>query len=335
MINVEISPRMMTVITTYQCTAACQECCFECSPKLTSRLSLSDITNSVEQAMTLYPDLEIVIFTGGECFTLKDDLFDAIAFCSRRGLKTRCVTNGYWAKRMSVAQAYAERLLAAGIGEINISTGKDHQQWVEEQTVINAAIALTEQKIVTLVTLEKDTEDSNCFKSIRGNPSIIELLANKSELFMLRSNVWMPFFQDSELRGKGTIDLSSSGCDQVFDNLVITPKKEVSACCGLTLEHIPEMKLGTIEDLSCYKTEQINDFLKLWIKTEGPMKIAQRLIGDQHPKLANVVHQCQACALIHQDKEIVDKLLNEYDQHLLRVAYQYKVQNLGLSRGTI
>jgi hypothetical protein len=281
---------------------------------------------TIEQALHLYPDIKLVVFTGGECFTLKEDLFKAIQYCSSRQLLTRCVTNGYWAKRQAVADDYAARLRQAGVREINISTGADHQEWVAETTIIQAAAALVQNDIFTLITVEKDSQDSNCFLSLKNNPVIEKLLSSTPELFSLRSNVWMPFFKDSKQRGGSCLDLAKEGCPQVFDNLVITPKKEVSACCGLTLEHIPEMKLGSITDLSCYTSEQQNDFLKLWIHTEGPYKIIQRLMGENTEKLKGVVHNCQACAILHQDKEIIEKITSSYHQHITRVYHQFNLK---------
>lgn len=280
----------------------------------------------IEDSLSLFPYIELVVFTGGECFILKDDLFRVIKYCTDRNLKTRCVTNGYWAKRESVAEEYASRLFDAGVTEINISTGVDHQEWVEEKTIVNAAVALISKKISTLVTVEKDSDTTSCFLSIRSNPEISKLLNQQSSLFTLRSNVWMPFFRDSELRGETHLNLAKEGCGQVFNNIVITPKKEVSACCGLTLEHIPEMKLGDTDDLSCYVSEQESDFLKIWIHTEGPYKIIQHLLGDNTEKLKGVVHNCQACAILHQDKEIVEKLKSSYHSHITRVYHQYHLK---------
>ena len=178
-----ISPQSLTFITTYQCTAACKECCFECSPQLSGKLQLDDMIASIDQALQLYPQLKLVVFTGGECFTLKEDLFQAIQYCSSKQLLTRCVTNGYWAKRQSVAEDYAQRLAAVGIKEMNISTGADHQEWVAEATVVQAAVALVNHGIFTLVTVEKDSDDSNCFLSLRNNPAIDTLLTQSPALF--------------------------------------------------------------------------------------------------------------------------------------------------------
>lgn len=317
-----ISPKTLTIITTYQCTAACAECCFECTPKITHRLSLSEIIGAIDSAIKMYPDIKIVVFTGGECFMLKDDLFTAIKHCTSNGLQTRCVTNAYWAKNYEMAVRYAKKLIGAGICEINISTGLDHQRWVSEKTVLNAVKALTDRNIFTLLTVEKDTESSGCFESIQKNESVLNLLGNEF-LFKLHSNTWMTFFEDSTERGYIDRDVIDKGCDQVFENIVITPKKKISACCGLTLEHINEMKVGDINDLGGYVKNQKDDFLKLWIKVDGPIKIIDMLLGEGNQKTKNVSHQCEACVMLHKDPDITSSLINNYHDYVPYVLNKY------------
>ena len=50
------------------------------------------------------PSIKVVVFTGGECTLLKDDLISAICFCTNLGLKTRIVSNGHWGKSLETAQ---------------------------------------------------------------------------------------------------------------------------------------------------------------------------------------------------------------------------------------
>ncbi|WP_054719794.1 hypothetical protein [Lacticaseibacillus manihotivorans] len=71
----KVYPNILTIITTYHCTAACEECCFECSPKLKARLSFQQISEFLKESReALGSKVKGVVFTGGECFTLGDDL---------------------------------------------------------------------------------------------------------------------------------------------------------------------------------------------------------------------------------------------------------------------
>lgn len=323
--EINISPKMITIITTYKCTAACEDCCFECTPKLNSTLNYEEISNAIISAHKKFPRLELVVFTGGECFILKQNLFKAISLCTNLGLKTRCVTNAYWAKTYSSALKVSESLKLAGISEINISTGLDHQKWVPQESIVNASRALLSKSIFTLVTIEKDSASSNCYKDFVNEGNIKHLISNKPETFRVQSNVWMPFHSTSEKRDCNSLEHLKKGCDQIFNNCVITPKKEISACCGLTLEHIPEMKLGSISNVDAYVQAQKDDFLKLWLRTEGPFVILQKILGSNHPDIADIQHQCQACAVLHQNSSVKEKLIDNYHKNIIPVFNKFKM----------
>lgn len=47
--NFTITPNTLTLITTYQCTAACPNCCFACSPMKKERLTYQDLIYSIEK----------------------------------------------------------------------------------------------------------------------------------------------------------------------------------------------------------------------------------------------------------------------------------------------
>ena len=144
--GVELSlPHTITILCTYQCTAACKQCCFESSPRVKGRLSLKTILDRISEAKSSFPGLRLVVFSGGEAFILKEDLYAAIAHATSLGLMTRIVTNGSWGKTSISAAAAVEKLIAAGITEINISTGLDHLEWVPLESVANAALALRQR----------------------------------------------------------------------------------------------------------------------------------------------------------------------------------------------
>lgn len=323
-------PETLTLITTYQCNAACTECCFECNPQVRGRLSLAEMTALISRAQQDFPGLQLVAFSGGECFLLKDDLFRAIEHAHGLGLRTRCVTNGFWGKSEEFCDQTVRRLMTAGIDEINISTGIDHQQWVPVQSVIRAARMLVDQNVLTVVTVEMDAPDSHCLRDLADNPEIQQLTA-RPDLFRLQCNSWMPFHGNSRLRGKLT-DSSElkSGCRQIFHNVTLTPAAEMSACCGLTMEHIPEMKLGNAgkaTSLAEMYYSQLDDFLKIWIHVDGPYTIIERLLGRASAGvLSDVVHICQACAILHQHPDIRAAIAQHYSEYVPEIMSRFYLQ---------
>ena len=304
------SPKSLTIIATYQCTASCNDCCFSCTPKIKERLSKWEMINSIDNAKISFPNLEIIVFTGGECFMLGDDLFEAIEYATKLGLKSRCVTNGYWGRNKVKAKIVASRLKAVGITEMNISTGLDHQEWINSNTVINSAEALVMEQIKTIVLVEKDSENSDCLGELHSESRFSQLLT--STFFSIQSNCWMPFKSSFKERKKGGRIQANEGCAQLYNNVVVTPHNLQSACCGLTFEYIPEMKVGDLltSDIGNNFVKSKEDYLKLWIHTDGPKSIIEQVMGPEflEREYGVVEHGCQACVYLHKDARIVKKI---------------------------
>lgn len=322
----------LTIITTYTCTAECKECCFGCTPKVKGRLELSVIKKRIEEAKKSFPSLQLVVFTGGECFLLKEELYESIAFARKKGLLVRCVTNAYWGKTENKANEVAGKLHIAGVNEINISTGKDHQEYVPFPSVVNVSKALVSKNISTLVTIEQDTPESKCKKEAMANLDIRMLLEKKSSLFSLMSNSWMPFTHDAEKRAsnennKKALDV---GCEQIFGNAVITAHDQLAGCCGLALEHIPEMKLGNLNgsNLKEMYSSQLDDFMKIWLHIEGPYGIVKRMYGENAASnfFKGVNHICHSCAILHHNEDFRKKILNEWQNHVSRVMQRFMLK---------
>lgn len=322
--DIEVNPKTVTVITTYTCNAACEECCFECNPTVKHRLSFEEIATFIKNSVAEYPSIEQFVFSGGECFLLKEDLYKAIALCASLGRSTRCVSNGYWGKTRHKAEKIAATVVEAGLAEVNFSTGLDHKKWVPIDSVITASECLAKYGIPVLITIEKDTEESDILNQITENERV-RRLSHSFPNFSLQTNSWMPFHENSVHRGGVDRSTLRKGCDQVFTNCVLTPKKEIASCCGLTLEHIPEMRVGTIDNVASYRDEQKDDFMKLWLRVEGPMTILETLLGRDHEKLQDVVHLCQACAIVHRDHEVREKIASAYTDHILAVGHKWNI----------
>ena len=94
----DIYPQSLTILPTYKCNAACEQCCFESNPQIKHKGSLESIKNNLESAKKAFPSLKLIVFSGGEVFLLKDKLFDAIKHARLLGFQVRCVTNAFWAK---------------------------------------------------------------------------------------------------------------------------------------------------------------------------------------------------------------------------------------------
>src|SRR3546814_17626992 len=89
--NVHIEPKNMTVLCTYQCTAACKQCCFESSPHIKGRLSGDVLRKRITEAHQALPSIKVGVFSGGEEFTLYDELINSCEHDSSMRLEERRV----------------------------------------------------------------------------------------------------------------------------------------------------------------------------------------------------------------------------------------------------
>lgn len=324
-------PRTAAFLTTYQCTAACRECCFGCSPAAQERMSISDLREAIDATVEAFPGLRGVIFTGGECFLLGRDLVAAVAYARSKGLGTRCVTNAYWATSANGVERHLRPLIEAGLSELNISTGDAHQAFVPWERVVRAAIASVDGGLLTLVTIETKPGSRFTMADAHADPRLRELLSEgpRRGPLLLAASAWVDF-NDGARYGDGPVVANRLGCENLFDNLVFTPTGNVLACCGLMSRRIPEMVLGparTGDQLQEAYRAQFEDFAKLWLWLDGPKQIMLdlcRMDGRETPPLA--CHPCESCRQLFGSPENRASLVRHYPSRTADVLFRLGVR---------
>jgi len=258
---------------------------------------------------------------------LREDLYSAIRYCSDEALVSRVVSNGYWGKSSRTARIAIDGLREAGLSELNISTGTDHLEWVPLDSVINAAATAAESGIFSLVTVESEQPGARIIDQLVANDRLAPLI--QQGRVSLQSNSWMPFNSGADDR-RQSIDHAEmrKGCSQIMGTVVVTPHDNLSACCGLALEHIPELRLGACDgrNMGDLYLEQLGDFLKLWLRVDGPYSIIERVMGDKADGLLKgAVHVCEACLTLHKNPEVREALTHRYLDFVPEVLTRFKV----------
>jgi hypothetical protein len=324
-----IAPTSLTILPTYKCNAACKDCCFQSSPRLSERISGPVILQRIREATNSFPSIKQVIFSGGEALLLKEDLHEALVLSTSLGLTTRLVSNGFWGKRQSTAEVFAESLMGSGLVELNISTGLDHQQFVPKESVVQAAYAATSVGIRTLITVEVDSAESRCLEALISDERVTTMLANDS--LQVISNSWMPYESNERARHEANSTAQLwKGCSQIFNNVTIKPDDRLSACCGLTLERIPEMDLGANSGKNMRELyeAQLDDLMKIWIYLDGPHQIiATSSPALAESKLDGVVHICQACTLLHRDIDVASNARQAAKRMMPDIISRFTLRN--------
>ena len=314
--NIEqtLSPTILTLITTYKCSAACNNCCFECNPRRKEKLPLSTAISHIDYAVSKYKSLMIVVLTGGECFLDTDYLLTLISYIHTRNLLCRVVTNCFWAKSLDIALNILSLCKNAGLNEINISTGDDHLEYISITNIKNAIYAAVKLDFTVVVNIESGPDRIFKVDELLKDPEIakfVSIKASNSNKLTIINGVWMPFTKESLRRlpliRRHTYHPCMDRCSNLFCSLTISPDNRLLACCGLPVLYIKHLDLGNLCKFSMQKlyNNQFNDFLKIWLFVDGPYKIllyVENKHGYELPECNVLSHTCFYCAVLFTNK---------------------------------
>ena len=325
-------PECVTIIPTHRCNAACKECCFESNPHIRHRMTREQLLTTIRSVKESFPDIQYIVLTGGEVTLLKQDLLEAIALITELGLGSRIVTNGHWARTEESAERWISQLKAAGLCELNLSTGDEHQEWVPFSSVARAAWHGLDKGMITVVVVEGQDEAGFSIDMAHENEHIRQIMEDeeKRKRFVLMKNIWMPFHEEANYTSDRREIARYEGCDNIFKNFVVNPYGRLMSCCGLTMEYIPELKVGDAytDSLRDVYREQFDDLLKLWIWLDGTRYIFDQ-VADLHGLTVVSPHPCAICAQLYQAKDIgptLERLLRENEADILfRAAIKTRV----------
>ena len=269
-------------------------------------MAREELLSLIRRIRAELPRVRYVVLSGGEVTLLGRDLLDAISTATALGLGSRIVTNGHWARTDAAAERWVSDLSAAGLGELNLSTGDEHREWVPVERVARAALHAIRKQILTVVTVEAGRDARRSVEEFLSLPQVGEILADQglADRLITVTSVWMPFHAGAGRRYDGDVT-APSGCDNIFTNLGVNPHGALISCCGLTVEHIPEMKVGRVNDpgtLQQAYAAQFDDLLKLWIWVDGTRAILDLAAArsGRRPR-AGSSHHCAMCVELYRE----------------------------------
>jgi len=297
--------------TTYQCPISCRYCGAECGPEHTERLSLEDMIKIVDDVYS-YGKLGLVVFTGGEPFLLGDDLLKCVEYCAKKNLFTRIVTNAFWAKTADVAKETIKRYKEAGLKEINLSCDDYHQEFIPLERIKYANDACTE---VCLPCLIGHKIMKNCTISIEHLETFLgcKLALYDPEKKNPNNNLVstgytvpiaedMHLIPDEEILYPPTANHWKAPCSSILNRVVITPRKEISICCGMVPRKVEEIVFGNLDEHSLEELIIMahKDLIVNWLALEGPYGL-MKFILKKNPNIPfrkQYVNNCHLCSEI-------------------------------------
>ena len=325
-------PFALTLIPSYRCSATCKDCCFQSNPYIQHRVPQERLLGYIDEAVMLQT-IRLVCITGGEAFLLGKDLVELISRAASNGFMTRIVTNGFWATSDARAEERLKPLIAAGLREINFSTGDDHQEFVPVSHVITGMAAamrlgldcamMIEEREVRKVTRATVLADACAYPYLRE--------ALETGKILIVESPWMKFNEKTEhidavkrkLANRKNLS-TREPCTSVMTTIVINPAEELGMCCGLPRESLPDLTAGNLRDRSLLELvdEGLHDFLKIWLFIEGPERIlAWASAYDPEILWEDLyAHNCDACRAMYTSskvqKVIEERYTEKYDEIL-------------------
>lgn len=328
-----IKPNSLTIITTYSCTSACKNCCFSCSPKRKERLSISDIKKIISETTNSFPSIKLVVFTGGEPFLLQDELLDAISYVSRLGKRSRIVSNAYWAYSYKQAYFILNELKRRGLNEINFSTGDEHQEFVPYENIVYACRAALDLSFPVAVNIESNENKKFKMETLSNDTRLLKYKYHPS--FFISNGLWIAYDKEenkqSEICEKTITPHKNKeeiGCETIFNNIAVSPKKQLFSCCGFYAPHTPLLQFGKFGegDISENYHSQFDDLLKIWLFTSGPHSIAKfinQYKGERRIDF-NKKHPCSVCEQIYKDSENIEIVKLHYKEIFPTIMFNYE-----------
>lgn len=244
-------------------------------------------------------------------------------------LTVRIVTNAHWASNLEVATIFVNKLVHAGLKEINFSTGDEHLQFVPIKNIQNAIMASITAGLTPLVNIETKTGNAFTSKYFLQQKDFRTLIG-KGKLQIL-NGVWIDFSNNENLNednhNKKKITFSKKKCDSLFNGINIDPCHRLLACCGITSKRTKYLDLGSLKSHSIKDlyNKQYNDFLKIWIATEGPHKILDFLSihTDIDTEKFKSIHACQICSLLFNNKQYLNLLKEKHQEVYTNIILKY------------
>lgn len=301
--NTFFNPSILTLITTYKCTASCASCCFGCNPKRDKTMSVTEMISYIDHAVRAYPEIKVLVLTGGEVLDLGLDVVcEIISYTKKKyGIFTRIVSNGFWASDIRRTREIMDSLYRSGLDELNISTGDVHAEYVSIDNIyriIDCHETLLRLNTLCIVVERHDNEVIS-LESIRD--WILNRYGSEHRTITMESP-WVDFSNFGEWDNMISEEevpndkFEYHGCGNLYTGIQINPTGQLLACCGFASEYSPFLKIGDItankESLKEYLQEKYKDLLFMWMHTVGPRYIFKRIYNVDPPRRK---HTCEIC----------------------------------------
>ncbi|RBL08139.1 radical SAM protein [Xanthomonas oryzae] len=312
-------PKTLSIMLTYACPAECRDCGTLSSPRSKEQIGIEQAKRYMNEVHEM-GDFQVVVFTGGEATLRWKDLVEGIRHASGLGLTARLVTNAHWANRVDTTSTKLSELVAAGLTEINFSTGDEHARFISLDRVALATKVALEFGLRVCVMIEQRADRTVTQEMFEAHQLVSGIAKQDRHRLSIVESPWMPLdplekadYESLLSRGEEGIDRP---CTNVLSTYTIQADGRIGACCGLGMRQIDELNIGHIGDqLQVVRSLAESDVIKLAIRYLGPeylLRWSEKWLPDLNWR-DMYAHHCQACARVYSDSAVKDVLMANLD----------------------
>ena len=275
-------------------------------------MTYDQMQSYVDMSLAAYPDtIKRLSLTGGECMLLRKDIDRILSYCKGKGLECFMVSNAFWATDYEKARKILRRLQRCGLTSVAFSTGEDHDKYVPWTNVRNALAAAAHLGLSPELRYEDKPGRMSILQSLEDDDEISVLI--RSRHIKISGSSWMDFNNKGPKPRAWKMPFreyeGTNNCKCLFQDIIINPYGEVYACAGIGVCRIPQMRLGNVnrEPIKAIYEHAFEDFLKIWIYSDGPHAVLKFVHEKTGQKSFNwhTSHNCDICRVIFTDKKII------------------------------
>ena len=302
----------VTFFLTDRCSAACDICCFQCSPKNKFIMDKEIIKRYIDEGAAL-GTLKVFSYTGGEVFLYPDLLLEVVKYgYEKYGIKSTTVSNGFWAADINKGREMMRKMKDAGLMAVRLSADNYHQKYVNAQTLKNAIIILTELQMLSAVTV----------MDLKGRSNIINTIDRlRPEIYMVKNVSYYPLHLPEAVLAnpevKETLDdlENPTSWDEAYcvdaGSVQLYTDGYMYKCCSQFSFEMPQMRIGKIGETTLEQAQKAmnRDPILDIICRDSVSWLARKAKELGYPVKERYSMSCELCRDILCNKELMAKLM--------------------------
>lgn len=325
-------PTMLSVFLDYRCNFSCAHCSVGSSPSTRMKMPES-IFRKLFDDLEQVESFRVIVFTGGEATLHPEMLKEGIRRGKALGLRTRIVSNAWWAKSVERSKAYLQDLVDHGLDEINTSYDDFHEPFIKIEKIGNLLEATMELGMTLGLGVINDRDAKY------NTASIKQYLCDRLGMPWSEMRKHLVLVDDyptpsgtGESLDVGGLSAGTKldiGCPEIMKTISVHPNGSVKACCGHGQLYQKDLAIGNIaqESMKDILERSTENIFYWWLHYVGPANILKRLGVNRD--YASICHACNDLLGPHRE-ELVAYLKAHKDEifqqevlvsdHIVRMA---------------